>query len=160
MAAFLKIGDIKGEATDSEHKDWVRIQSFASPMHRTIQQGARDAQRSRGETVLGDINISRELDSSSVKLQEACASGKYFKEVEIHITNEVKGKQEPYLKYKLSDAIVTSYAVNANGRDVPLEDVTINFSEAEWTYVTIDPKTGDKKGQVVGKYNPGTAKAG
>lgn len=160
MAAFLKIGDIKGEATDTEHKEWVRIQSFSSPMHRTIQQGARDAQRSRGETVLGDITITRELDSSSVKLQEACASGKYFKEVEIHITNEVKGKQEPYLKYKLSDAIVTSYAVNANGRDVPLEDVTINFSEAEWTYVTIDPKTGDKKGQVVGKYNPGTAKAG
>jgi type VI secretion system secreted protein Hcp len=161
MAAFLKIGDIKGEATDSNHPDWVIIQSMTSPITRTIQQGAKDQQRSRGETTAGDIVVVRQLDKSSVKLQEAAATGKYFPKVDVHFTTQVQGSSEPYLKYSLSDVIVTSYNFHgvASGDPQPSEDITLNYSKAEWTYVTIDPKTGVPKGQVVGKYDPGTATA-
>ena len=160
MAAFLKMGDIKGEATDESHKEWIIIQALTAPLTRTIQQGARDQQRSRGETTAGDVVIVRQLDKSSVKLQEACATGKFFASVEVHFTTDVKGKREPYLKYVLSDVIVTSYNFHgvASGDPVPTEDITLNYAKAEWTYVTVDPKTGDPKGQVVGKYDPGAAK--
>jgi len=30
-AAYVKIGDIKGEATDQDHKDWIIIESMNSP---------------------------------------------------------------------------------------------------------------------------------
>jgi len=36
----------------------------------SIPEGAKDAQRSRGDTTLGDVVIVRELDKSSTKLQE------------------------------------------------------------------------------------------
>lgn len=161
MAAFLKMSDIPGEASDDMHKGWIIIQSMTAPITRTIQQGARDQQRSRGETNIGDIVVVRQLDKSSVKLQEACATGKYFPSVEVHFTTDVKGKREPYLKYVLSDVIVTSYNFHGvgSGDPVPTEDITLNYSKAEFTYVTVDPKTGDPKGQVVGKYDPGAAKA-
>jgi hypothetical protein len=29
---YVKLGDIKGEATDSEHKDWIIIESMSSPL--------------------------------------------------------------------------------------------------------------------------------
>jgi len=32
-AAFLKLGDIKGESTDQEHKEWIIIQSMSSPIY-------------------------------------------------------------------------------------------------------------------------------
>jgi|GEM_PF-3456297 len=35
----------------------------------------------------------------------------------------------------------------------------MGYTEVEWTYITIDPKTGDKKGNVPAKYNPGTGKS-
>jgi hypothetical protein len=42
----------------------------------------------------------------------------------------------------------------------PSEEVTFNFTEVEWDYAVIDKDTLDVKGHVVGKYAPGTGKAG
>jgi type VI secretion system secreted protein Hcp len=157
MAAFMKLGDVKGESTDKEHKDWILIESMSSPIFRSIPEGARDMQRMRGDTTLGDVVVVRELDKSSTKLQEACANGTLYKEVEVHLTSQIGDKQETYLKYKLSDVIVSSYSFHgsASGQPLPTEEVSLCYTEAEWTYITLDPKTGDKKGNVVGKYNPG-----
>lgn len=157
MAAFMKLGDIKGEATDNEHKDWIIIESMSSPLFRSIPEGAKDAQRSRGDTTLGDVVVVRQLDKSSTKLQESCANGTFYDEVEIHFTTQVKNKQEPYLTYILKDVIITSYSFhgNAAGDPLPTEEVTLGYTEVEWTYITVDPKTGDKKGNVPAKYNPG-----
>jgi len=161
MAAFVKLGDIKGEATDTDHKDWIIIESMSSPLFRSVPEGAKDAQRTKGETTLGDVVVVRQLDKSSTKLQEACANGTFFKEVEIHFCTTVKNKQEPYLTYKLKDVIVTSYSFhgNSSGDPLPTEEITLGYTEVEWTYITIDPKTGDKKGNVPAKYNPGTGRS-
>ncbi len=157
MPAFVKIGDIKGEATDNDHKDWIIIESMSSPLFRSIPEGAKDSQRTKGDTTLGDIVVVRQLDKSSTKLQEACANGTFFGEVEIHFCTTMKNKQEPYLTYKLKDVIVTSYGFhgNSSGDPLPSEEITLGYTEVEWTYITIDPKTGDKKGNVPAKYNPG-----
>ena len=156
MPAFMKLGDIKGEATDADHKDWIIIESMSSPMYRSIPAGAKDQQRTKGETTLGDIALNRQLDKSSTKLQEACANGTFFKEVEIHLCTTVKNKQEPYLKYKLADVIVSSYAFhgNSSGSPLPSEQVTLGYTKVDWEYIVIDPKTGDKTGNVPAKYNP------
>jgi type VI secretion system secreted protein Hcp len=161
MPAFMKLGDVKGEATDDGHKDWIIIESMSAPVHRSIVEGAKDQQRTKGQTTLGDVAIVRQLDKSSVKLMENCANGTFFPEVEIHFCTTVKNKQEPYLKYKLKDAIITSFSQSANesGNPLPSESFTINFTSVEWTYVTVDPKTGDQKGNVPGKYDPGAGKS-
>ena len=160
MAAFMEFQGIPGEATDSEHKDWIIIQSLSAPIMRTIPDGSKDHQRTRGETILGDIVVLRELDKSSVKLQEACATGKFSPVVNIHFTTDVQGKSEPYLKYKLTDVIISSYSFHgtSSGDPLPTEELTLAYSEVEWTYIQIDPKTGQPKGQVPGKYNPGANK--
>lgn len=157
----MKLGDIKGEATDSDHKEWILIESMSSPMYRSVPSGAKDQQRTKGETTLGDIVCVRQLDKSSTKLQEACANGTFFKEVEIHFCTTVKNKQEPYLTYKLADVIVSSYSFqgNSSGSPLPSEEITMGYSKAEWSYIVIDPKTGDKKGQVPAKYDPGTGRS-
>src|SRR5690606_12881068 len=117
--AFMKLGDIKGEATDADHKDWVIIEAMSSPMFRSIPEGAKDQQRTKGETTLGDIVVVRQLDKSSTKLQEACANGTFFEEVEVHCCTTVKNKQEPYLTYNLADVIITSYTFHGNSSGDP-----------------------------------------
>jgi len=161
MPAYMKLGDIKGEASDTDHKDWIIIESMSSPIFRSVPPGAKDQQRTKGETTLGDIVVSRELDKSSTKLQESCANGTFAKEVEIHFCTTVKNKQEPYLIYKLKNVIVSSYSFhgNASGNPLPSEQITLGYTEVEWTYVVVDPETGDKKGQVPAKYNPGSGRS-
>ncbi len=161
MPAFMKLGDIKGECTDTDHKDWIIIESMSSPMYRSIPQGAKDQQRTKGETTLGDVVVSRQLDKSSTKLQEACANGTFYKEVEIHLCTTVKNKQEPYLTYKLSDVIISSYSFhgNSSGSPLPTEQITMGYTKVEWNYIVVDPKTGDKNGNVPAKYDPGTGRS-
>jgi len=161
MPAYLKIGDIKGESTEQDHKEWVIIESMSASINRTIPQGAKDQQRTKGETSLSDVVVTRQMDKSSTKLQQACAAGKFFPEVEVHFCSTVKNKQEPYLKYKLGNVIVSSYSMGAqaDGGSLPQETVTLGFTKAEWTYVILDPETGDVKGNVPAAYEPGTSKA-
>jgi len=161
MPIFMKLGDVKGEATDDGHKDWIICDTAQQGVHRSIPVGAKDQQRTKGDTTLMDVVFTRQLDKSSTKLEEACANGTFFKEVEIHFCTTVQNKQEPYLTWKLSDAIISSYSMsgNASASPLPFESVSVNFSKVEWTYIVIDPKTGDNKGKVPGKYNPAEGKA-
>jgi type VI secretion system secreted protein Hcp len=134
---------------------------MSAPIHRSIPQGARDQQRTKGETTLQDVQIVRELDKSSTKLQEACAQGKFFKEAVIEFCTTTDNKQEPYLQYKLTDCIISSYSFSgtASGQPLPTEAFTLNYTKAEWTYFTVDPKTGKPKGNTPGKYEPGAGKS-
>ena len=161
MPAYMKINGIDGEATDQGHDKWILIESMSAPINRSIPAGAKDQQRTKGDTTLGDVVVVRQLDKSSTKLQESCANGTFYKDVEIHFCTTVKGKQETYLKYVLQDVIVSSYSFhgNASGSPLPSEQVTLAFTAVEWTYIVVDPKTGDAKGNVPGKFNPAQGKS-
>lgn len=156
MPAFVKLGDIKGEATDQDHDGWILIETMQHGVSRSIPRGAKDQQRTKGETSLSDVAISRQMDKSSTKLQEACANGTFFKEIEIHFCTTVKNKQEPYATFKMADVIISSFSpsFSGDGSPLPYELVSLSYVKAEWIYTTIDPKTGDKKGQVPAKYTP------
>ncbi len=161
MSAFVKFKDIEGESTDSGHDKWIIFESVSSSIHRSIPSGAKDQQRFKGETSLGDIQLVRQLDKSSPKIQEACANGTPFGEVEIHLCATVKNKEEPYLKYKLKNVIISSYSFHgdSSGDPLPSEQVSLSYTEVEWTYVVINPETGDKSGDVAAKYNLGKNQA-
>lgn len=157
MAAFMKLGDIKGEATDQGHKDWILVQSMSCMIHRLIAEGAKDQQRCRGSTVLEDIVVLRHLDKSSTKVQGACANGTFYPIVEIEFCTQVKNKQQTYLTYRLHNVIVSSYSFHGtqSGDPLPTEEVTLAFTAAEWVYTIVDPKTGDTQGNVPTKFDPG-----
>jgi type VI secretion system secreted protein Hcp len=162
MAAFVKLGDIEGQATDQNHDKWILLDSLSSDIVRSIPQGAKDSQRTQGETQLQDIVIVRTLDKSTPKLAEACAAGTLFPQVEVHFCTTAEGVEEPYLKYKLKNVILTSYNYNGNSTGDPLgtESLTLSYTEVEWTYIVINPDTLKKEGNVPGKYTPAAGKVG
>jgi type VI secretion system secreted protein Hcp len=160
MPAFMKVGDIKGAATDSNHSDWIRIDSMKSPIRRSIPGGAVDQQRARGETKLGDVVVIKQVDMATTKLAEACATGKFISEVQIDFCTTVNGKNEPYLTYKLSNVIVTGHNFNgqADGNVLPTEEITLGYTDIEWNYIVVDPEKGTKKSNVPAKYSLGKHK--
>ena len=160
MSAFVKLGDNKGSASDEDHKDWVIIDSMDLSIFRSINPGAKDQQRTQGETSLSDVTISRQLDKSTPKIQEACANGTFLKEVEIDFCTTIKNKEEPYYQVKLHDVILTNYSMQANSSgDSPHESLSMGYTKVEWTYNVMDHKTGDGKGKVATKYEPSSNRA-
>jgi type VI secretion system secreted protein Hcp len=161
MPIFMKLGEVKGEATDAGHKEWILCESLSAALFRSIPQGAKDQQRSRGHTTLGDVNVVRQLDKSSIKLQENCVNGTYFPQVQIHLCTQVKNKNEPYLKYTLENVVITGYSFHGveSGNPLPSEEVTLCCTQAAWEYIVVDPDTGDTKGNMPGKFSPGEGRS-
>ena len=121
-AGFLKLGDIPGESADTDHKEWIIIESMSQGITRGA--GLTGQSRRRGSVVLEDLTCTKELDKSSPKLAEAVCTGLVIPVIEIELTRPVPdpsgtAKRVPYLKY-----------------------------EIKGTYIEMDRATGAQKGNV------------
>lgn len=152
-AAFMKLGDIKGEATDSQHKDWIIIESMSQGIVRG--GGLTGQSRRRGDVVLEDITCTKELDKSSPKIAEAVCTGRVIPLIEIVLTRPTQNAdgssgRVTYLKYELKNVLVTSYNIGGAGQSesVPSESFSLNFEEIKVTYTELDKGTGSSKGNV------------
>lgn len=158
MAAFMKFDGgkgIQGEATDSQHPQWVIIQTMSAPIHRSIPEGAKDQQRMRGETTMGDVVIVRELDLSSVQMEESCADGTMFTSVTIDFTTQIGQRNRTYLRYILYNVIISSYNLHAHhsGEPLPTEEVTLAYTKAEWHYTKYNSQTGNQEATPRGSFD-------
>lgn len=144
---FLQITGIDGEATDDTHKDWIEVLSYSFGMT-DPGAGATGTTRRRGDVVLEDIVVVKELDKSSPKLMEKCAKGEVIASLMIDVCRVVDGSASSYYKYELEKVMVTSFHSSGSTEEgVPVETVTLNFEEITVTYTEIDT-TGKSKGNV------------
>jgi len=149
MAAYIKFDGIDGEAQDKDHKNWSDILSFGQGLHQPGGASTGPTRR-RGDVILDDITITKELDKASPKIAESICKGKVFPKVEIHLTaSYTDAGRQTYYAYELKNVLVTSYNIGGSGQseDVPVEDVSLNFEEIKVTYTENDSK-GKKKGNI------------
>lgn len=149
MAAYIKFDGVLGEAQDKDHKDWSDILSF----NQAISQpgaGATGPTRRRGDVVMADFVVVKELDKASPKLAESICKGKIFAKVDIHVTaSTTDAGRVTYYAYELKNVMVTDYSIAGSGQaeDVPTETFSLNFEELKVTYTEVD-KAGAAKGNV------------
>lgn len=126
-AAFMKIADIKGEASDKEHQGWIIIESISPALSGLAEATGRRQQKT--------LVITKTFDKASPKLQQASNSGKRFPTVIIEVA-EYGGSRATYLKYELKNVMITSYSVNDPGTSggVPMETVTFTYSKIGYKY--------------------------
>jgi type VI secretion system secreted protein Hcp len=80
MAAYIKFAGVDGEAQDKDHKGWSDILSFNQGVHQP-GGGATGPTRRRGDVVLDDVTVVKELDKASPKLAESVCKGKVYPKV-------------------------------------------------------------------------------
>jgi len=173
-SAYIKFDGIDGESQDKAHKGWSEIVSFSQPISKP-GGGATGPTRRRGDVVLDDIVVVKQLDKASPKLAESICNGKVFPKVEIHLTGPSEGStcQGTFYAYELKNVMITSYKVIGSNPlayaliapapdvtmpysgpfivqavDDPMEEMSLNFEEIKVTYTECDPTTGKSKGNV------------
>lgn len=135
MAAdiFLKIGDIKGESSDSKHKDEIELLSWSWGVSNPGSM-ATGSGGGRGKASFQDLHMTHNIDSASHRLFAACATGEHIKEATL-TQRKQGGKQEIFLKIKLTDIIVSSYQTGGNdGGGLPTEQFSLNYAKVEFSY--------------------------
>lgn len=153
MAAYIKFDGVDGEAQDKDHKNWSDILSFGQGIQQPGGSSTGPTRR-RGDVILDDIAVSKELDKASPKIAESVCKGKVFPKVDIHVTaSYTDAGRVTYYAYELKNVLVTSYNISgsAQAEDVPTEDFSLNFEEIKVTYTEADSK-GKSKGNVEYKW--------
>ena len=143
---FLEVSGVVGESTDKSHTQWIEILSFNMGMSKP--SSGTTMSRSRGDIIVEDIIIVKEVDKSSPKLMEKCAKGQVVTEAVIEFCQDVGGSFETVYRYELSNVLITSfYCSGYTSEDVPVEEMSLNFEEITVTYTEFDAG-GKSKGNV------------
>ncbi len=146
---YLQIDGIKGESTDSEHKDWIEILSFSHG----ISQPATATGTIR-RTNLEDFVVTKHVDIASPKLYEACASGKHINKVVTELRRASGGTRVKYLTIEMDQVVVSRVHLNADASDdLPKESVSFNYGTIKWTYTQQNRADGSEGGNATGGWS-------
>jgi type VI secretion system secreted protein Hcp len=124
-AAFMKLGEIKGESVDSQHKDWIEIQSFSWGTSNAGRPGATTG--IAAPTSPGTLTISKTMDKASPVILQRCSGKQNVPEVVVHLPSNQRG--QAYMEYVLKDVFISS-CTQANGR----ESLSFNYAKIEMKY--------------------------
>lgn len=136
---FLNIEGIKGESTDSKHKDEIDLESWSfseANMGDSAGRGGGGA----GKVAMNDMHFVAKYSKASPMLFLSCATGEHVKKATL-TCRKAGGKQEEYLKVILSDLLVSGYAAGGSAHGdsaLPVDQFSINFAKIEWNYAPQD----------------------
>jgi type VI secretion system secreted protein Hcp len=144
---YMQIDGLKGESTDSEHKDWIELLSFS---HSISQPASATAASAGGGTTSrcqhGDYLITKYVDLSSPKLYELCSSGKHIKDVTIEMMRASGDKRVKYMVVKMEQVVISQVSPAGGGADFPTESISFNYGTIKWTYTQQKRTDGSQGG--------------
>jgi type VI secretion system secreted protein Hcp len=138
---FLKIGDIKGESTDSKHKDEIDVESFSWSVANSAPAGAGSG-HGTGRPTFPDFSFSAAQSIASPALFVSCASGKQLKEAVLS-ARRTGASGLDYYKITFSDVVVTAfYETASDGASAVNESVSFSFQKIKLAYQRQNAKGG------------------
>jgi type VI secretion system secreted protein Hcp len=135
---FLKLADIKGEATDDKHKDEIEIESFSFGGSQSTSFGSGGG-GGAGKVQLQDLHFTKKLDKASANLFLNMCNGKGLKEATL-TCRKAGGDQQEYLTITLSEVMVSSYQDGgSSGALVPMDQFSLAYSKIKMEYKPQNP---------------------
>lgn len=132
---FLNIPGIPGEADDPVHADEIDVLSWSWGMSNsaTTHDGG-----SAGVASFDDLVFTKYVDKASPMLMLACANENHLSAT--LVVRSVGPSPLEYLTITIPDLLVVSVRqVITTADDRPMETVTLNFAEIEYSYVPKGP---------------------
>jgi type VI secretion system secreted protein Hcp len=133
---FLKIDGVDGESTDARHRGEIEIQSFSWG---ATQSGgfAGGGGGGAGKASFSSFTIVKRVDKASPLLFLACATGKHLR---FAVLNAQRSSPNvAFLQIQFTDILISSFKDAGTEGEVPLEEVSFNFTKIEYRYVPILP---------------------
>jgi type VI secretion system secreted protein Hcp len=147
MYVVFKSGDIVGESRDKTHsKDKaIEVSSFEHFIRQPKSSSASSAGGHTAErTEHGEMVFTKDIDSASTKLWQACSAGTVYKDVEVYFYRAMGGTDKTatggnervnYLKVELKNVVIAAVTTNiASGSELPTETFGLRYSAVKWTY--------------------------
>ena len=136
---FLKITDVKGESKDKGHPGEVEIESFSWGATQ-LGTSSHGTGAGAGKVSMNDFNFVMRINSASPTLFLYCANGKHLKEAKL-TCRKAGEKPQDFLLVTMNDVLISSYQTGgSNGGEVPMDQISLNYSKIEIDYLAQDDK--------------------
>ena len=146
---FLKVeasrsGAIKGEASDSTHKDEIEIIGWSWGMRAQTEMGGGG---SVGKSTMREVTFRKRIDAASTALLSAQRSNDLIKKAVLSVRKAGGESPVEYFKITLQNGRVTSIDIESAGDEKPemIESLTMSFQKISVEY-TPQGADGQKRG--------------
>ena len=130
---FLKLDGITGESADAKHKGEIEVLSFSFAESQVGGSGHGGGGGS-GRVEMSDFSFTARTSRASPQLFLHCAQGKHIKQAILTVRKAGQSQQE-YLKIKLNDVLVSSYALDGEASEgQPQDAFSLNFVKLSYDY--------------------------
>jgi len=142
---------INGDSTVAEHTDWITVDSLQFGVGRAVSSSGGSIDRETSNPSWSEISLTKSMDKASTELMMQATCGKSLGKCEIHFIQTGGGdaKGQVYLKYELSETIVSSYSLSSGG-ERPVENISLCFTQIKTQYTRfkdgVAAESGDEKG--------------
>ena len=129
---FLKLDGITGESVDSKHKGEIDVLSFSFGESNDRPPGGGGG--GAGKVEMSDFTFTARTSKASPLLFQHCAQGKHIKQALLTV-RKAGGSQQEYLKIKLNDVLISSYALGGDEDEpTPHDAFSLNFVKLSFDY--------------------------
>ena len=135
---FLKIDGIEGDSLDKVHKGEIDVQSWSWGVVHEGSPGPGGG--GAGRVSFQDFHFVAKISKASPQLFLSCATGVHHKGATLSGSRLGDKASGDFLKYKLSDVLVTSVQHGEGGSDVPTEQFSLSYARFE---ITFTPQSTD-----------------
>ena len=148
----MKLKGIDGEVSAKGYERWIELYDIDFgglhiPMDNVV---GKNQNRVNSKPRLGDITITKPLDTSSTRLFDRAHDAQSFPEVEIHyVTNG--NPPIKYASYILHNVLLSNYSERHTGSgDRPIEMLALNYLKIEKTYIPRGSDNQPKNPMIIG----------
>jgi type VI secretion system secreted protein Hcp len=151
---YLQIDGIKGESSDSEHKDWIECKSVSWDMH---QPRSATASTSGGHTAErvehGDVVIHKLADLASPILMQTCSTGRTIPKAKIEFLRaDGQGTRVKYFEVELENVLIGGVSPAVHEGSILTEHISLKYAKVRWKY-TMQKIGGGASGSTVGGWD-------
>lgn len=147
---FVRIDKINGESTDKKHSGWIEALTYNIGASQKVSTTASSSGGGTAErTDIKPFIFTKQVDSSSPKLFQACAAGTHFDKIIVAVHRAGGDDKVKFMEYEMSNCIICDVSTNGGGQDFPSESVGINFGKITITYIKQKRQGGGPEGNII-----------
>lgn len=135
MAIYLKMGNVKGNVTASGYEGQIAVMSVHFGVARSITMEAGNvSNREASKPTLSEITLTKQADNSVAAIFKEALTGSAGQDALLTFVRTGTDKVQDFMTYKLTDCIISSYSISAQGDEAPVENISLSFSAIEVSY--------------------------
>jgi type VI protein secretion system component Hcp len=134
MAIYLKLGTVQGDSKAKGHVGWIEVDSA----NFGITRGQRSGTSGENAPTVNDMTFTKQTDSSSAVLFRMAAGEGQPQPATVDFVDK---DGDVFLRFELSDAVVTAFNISSRRESQSFEIFTLNFGKVVTRQFTADTTT-------------------